>query len=142
MPPNHPPPFRIELDERTGVPYYRQIIDQILLAIADGRLAPGDRLPTVRSLAVDLAVNPNTIAKAYRELEIVNVIETQQGSGTFVASRKPKEPELERRRALDRVCGDLVAAAAKLGFSLEDVIENLRERQSNGSRGNGSRRSS
>ncbi len=137
-----PPRFEIQLDDRSGVPFYRQVIDQVLLGIADRRLEPGDRLPTVRSLAVELAVNPNTIAKAYRELELVGVLETQQGSGTFVPSRRPKEPELERRRALDRLCGDLVAAAAKFGFALDDVIENLRERQAQAARGNGKRRNS
>lgn len=134
-----PQRFEVRLDERSGVPYYRQVIDQVLLAIADGRLAPGDRLPTVRSLAVELAVNPNTIAKAYRDLEIVGVLDTQQGSGTFVASRKPREPELERRRALDRLCDDLVAAAAKLGFALDDVIDGLRERQGPRARPDGRR---
>lgn len=124
-----PPDFSVRLDNRSGVPFYRQIIDQVLLAIADGRLAPGDRLPTVRSLAVELAVNINTIARAYRELEIVGILDTQQGSGTFVASRKPQEPELERRRALDRICSDLVAASSKLGFGLNDVIDNLLDRQ-------------
>ncbi len=123
-----PPAFEVRLDERSGVPYYRQVIDQVLLGIAGGKLAPGDRLPTVRSLAVELAVNPNTIAKAYRELEIIGILDTQQGSGTYVASRRPKEPELERRRALARVCDEFVVAAAKLGFGLEDVIDDLRGR--------------
>jgi GntR family transcriptional regulator len=131
-----PAPFEVELDERSGVPFYRQVIDQVLLAVADGRLAPGDRLPTVRSLAVDLAINPNTVAKAYRELELVGVLETQQGTGTFVAARRAPagEAEIERRRALDRLCGDAAAAAAKLGFTLEDVIDNLRERQTAGAK--------
>ncbi len=134
-------PFEVHLDERSGVPYYRQVIDQVLLGIADRRLAPGDRLPTVRSLAVDLAVNPNTIAKAYRELEVLGIIDTQQGSGTFVAARRPKEPENERRRALERLCDELAAAAAKQGFSLDEVIDNLRERTptSAGARGKNER---
>lgn len=124
-----PRPFQIRVDERTGVPYYRQVIDQVLLGIADGRLAPGARLPTVRALAVDLAVNPNTVAKAYHELEVLGVLDSQQGSGTFVAAKRPKEPALERRRALERFCDELAAAAGRLGFSLDDVVDELQDRR-------------
>ena len=76
--------FRLDLS--SGVPFYRQIIDQVLLGVADGRLSPGAQLPTVRQLAVDLSVNLNTVAKAYREMEIRGIVETQQGTGTFVAT--------------------------------------------------------
>ncbi|HEX7670371.1 MAG TPA: GntR family transcriptional regulator, partial [Polyangiaceae bacterium] len=94
-------PFR--LDSGSGVPFYRQVIDQVLLAVADGRLRPGERLPTVRQLAVDLSVNLNTIARAYREMEIRGIVETQQGTGTFVANRKAEKKTAERRRALERL---------------------------------------
>src|SRR5215471_18890656 len=95
------PPFR--LDPSSGVPFYRQIIDQVLLAVADGRLEAGAQLPTVRQLAVDLSVNLNTVAKAYREMEIRGIVETQQGTGTFVAARKAEKRTAEREKALERL---------------------------------------
>ena len=78
------------LDTRSGVPFYRQIIEQVKFAVAHGRLAPGEQLPTVRRLAVELSVNPNTVVRAYRQLEIEGVLVTQQGSGTFVGTEPPE----------------------------------------------------
>src|SRR3546814_6520929 len=80
-----------KLDPKTGTPFYRQIIDQIRFGIAAGKLKAGEQLPTVRSLAVDLQINLNTVAKAYRELEIQRVLETQQGSGTFISEVRSEE---------------------------------------------------
>src|SRR6202047_5247055 len=80
-------PFRFLLDQRSGVPVYRQLIDQVLGGIASSTLTLGDQLPTVRQVAVDLSINPNTVMRAYRELEIRGVLDTQQGTGTFVADR-------------------------------------------------------
>src|SRR5512137_2843999 len=77
------------LDAKSGVPFYRQIIEQVKFGISRGVLATGDQLPTVRQLAVDLSVNPNTVVRAYRELEIEGVLETHQGSGTFIGDKKP-----------------------------------------------------
>ncbi|HEX4595453.1 MAG TPA: GntR family transcriptional regulator, partial [Bryobacteraceae bacterium] len=82
--------FDFKLDSRSGVPVYRQIIDQVLGGIAAGSLNAGDQLPTVRQLAVDLAINPNTVVRAYRELEIREVLATQQGTGTFITDKKPQ----------------------------------------------------
>ena len=78
--------FRI--DSKSGVPFYRQIIEQVKFAMARGDLQPGNQLPTVRQLAVDLSINPNTVIRAYREMEIEGLLETHQGSGTFVGNRK------------------------------------------------------
>ncbi len=89
------PQFR--LDSQSGVPAYRQIIDQVQGGLAAGALAAGDQLPTVRQLAVDLAINPNTVLRAYRELEIRGVLDTQQGTGTFIADRKVKQDETGAR---------------------------------------------
>ena len=114
-------PFR--LDHSSGVPFYRQVIDQVLLAVADGRLKPGIQLPTVRALAVDLSVNLNTIARAYREMEIRGIVETQQGTGTFVATRKPEKKTAERRKALDRLVEQFLATAAARGFTHEEFAE-------------------
>jgi len=85
---------RFSLDQSDDVPIYRQIIKQIEYAILSGRLKSGDKLPTIRSLAVELKTNPNTIAKAYGELEIRGILATQVGSGTYISDKKP-EPERE-----------------------------------------------
>jgi GntR family transcriptional regulator len=120
------PPFR--LDPGSGVPFYRQIIDHVILAVADGRLAPGAQLPTVRQLAVDLSVNLNTVARAYKEMEIRGLVETQQGTGTFVAHRKQEKKTGERRKALNALVMQFVAHAAAQGFSHEEIAEAFVER--------------
>src|SRR3954468_16715975 len=90
--------FEFRLDLKSGVPVYRQIIDQVMGGIAAGTLAAGSQLPTVRQLAVDLSINPNTVVRAYRELEIRGVLETQQGTGTFISHQKVKRDQVERQR--------------------------------------------
>ena len=121
--------FAFLLDEHSGVPVYRQLIDQVLAARAAGVLAGGDQLPTVRQVAVDLAINPNTVARAWREMEIRGIIETQQGTGTFISHQKVEGREVERRRRLERLIDDFVARAGAGGFRIEDLIEHLRDRQ-------------
>ena len=121
--------FRFQLDTQSGVPYYRQVIEQVKFAIARGQLAPGDQLPTVRQLAVDLSVNPNTVVRAYRQLEIEQILRTQQGSGTFVSSKRPPVDQLERRRMLDQIITDLMARGSSYGFSLDDILEGLAQRK-------------
>jgi len=118
-----PPEFRLDL--HSGVPVYRQIIDQVLGHIATNTLGPGDQLPTVRQVAVDLAINPNTVQRAYRELEIRGVLETQQGTGTFISQQKVKRDEVERRRQLCQLVSELVARAGAAGFTVEDLQEEL-----------------
>lgn len=122
-----PAEFAFRLDAASGVPFYRQIIDLVLLGVSDGRLAPGSRLPTVRQLAVDLSVNLNTVAKAYREMEIRGIVETQQGTGTFVAATRPREARggAERRRQLDQLVDQLLSQAASKGFSVQEVADAL-----------------
>jgi GntR family transcriptional regulator len=115
------------LDSSSGVPFYRQIIDQVLLAVGDGRLKPGTQLPTVRQLAVDLSVNLNTVAKAYREMEIRGIVQTQQGTGTFVAARAGAKSR-EKRKALQDLLDRLIANAEALGVPMEDLLEALVER--------------
>ena len=116
------------LDTSSGVPFYRQIIDQVLLAVADGRLTPGTQLPTVRQLAVDLSVNLNTVAKAYREMEIRGIVDTQQGTGTFVSTRRAERKTSERRKALEGLIDRFVSLASSSGFSLDELAEALAER--------------
>ena len=120
---------QIRIDAKSGVPFYRQIIEQVKFGIARGDLVPGDQLPTVRQLAVELSINPNTVIRAYRELEIEKFLETQQGSGTYVGHKPPNIDELERKRMLDQILTDLMARASSYGFSLDEVLEALRQRK-------------
>ncbi len=126
--------FRFSLDPRSGVPVYRQIIDQVTGGIAAGALAPGDQLPTVRQLAVDLSINPNTVIRAYRELEIRGVLETEQGTGTFISKQKVRLDEAERQRSLNQLIGDFMARAGSAGFTAEELIEQLQAMQSDGAK--------
>ena len=123
--------MKFSIDPSSGVPFYRQIIDQIKYAIASGGLKPGDQLPTVRQLAVDLAINPNTVSKAYSQLEILGILDTQQGSGTFISKQEVKVSELERQEKLDTLCREFISSAASYGFTLEELIEALRDRKEN-----------
>ena len=126
--------FPFSLDPRSGVPVYRQIIDQVTGGIAAGALAPGDQLPTVRQLAVDLSINPNTVIRAYRELEIRGVLETEQGTGTFISNQKMRLDEAERQRSLNQLIGDFMARAGSAGFTAEELIEQLQAMQSDGAK--------
>jgi GntR family transcriptional regulator len=119
----------IHLDLKSGVPFYRQIIDQVKSAIATGKLDAGDRLPTVRQLAVDLSVNPNTVSRAYTELELTGLVETQMGSGTFVGQKQVEQDEVERRRMLDQICQEFLSRASSHGFTLDDILSNLEQRK-------------
>jgi GntR family transcriptional regulator len=121
-------PTTFRLDTVTGVPFYRQVIDQILAGIATGSLRHGEQLPTVRALAVDLKVNLNTIAKAYKELEIRGVLTTQQGSGTFIAPVTVERDEVERRRKVVQVVDELLARAAGLGVPVRELVAELEVR--------------
>src|SRR6266852_5229694 len=120
-------PFRFRLDLASGVPVYRQIIDQVRGGIASGSLAAGDQLPTVRQLAVDLAINPNTVMRAYRELELGGLLETQQGTGTFISDKKPEKKTVERERQLDQMTGEFAARAGAAGYTVEELIDRLHE---------------
>ena len=123
----HRAPLAFRLDLASGVPVYRQIIDQVQGSIASGSLATGDQLPTVRQVAVDLAINPNTVLRAYRELEIRGVIETQQGTGTFIADRRLEPNQLEHERQLSQFVRDFVARAGAAGFTVAELLERLSE---------------
>src|SRR5213595_3813992 len=119
--------FELGLVLQSGVPVYRQIIDQVMGGIAAGTLAGGDQLPTVRQLAVDLSINPNTVVRAYHELELGGLLETHQGTGTFISAQKLRGGEAERQRQLAQIVGDCVARAGAAGFAVEDLIEQLHE---------------
>jgi DNA-binding transcriptional regulator YhcF (GntR family) len=119
--------FRFALDLHTGVPVYRQLIDQVRAGIASGTLTAGDQLPTVRQLAVDLEINPNTVMRAYRELELGGMLETHQGTGTFISDKKVERKSAERDRQLGQMAGEFAARAGAAGFTLEELIDRMRE---------------
>jgi GntR family transcriptional regulator len=119
--------FRFSLDLHTGVPVYRQLIDQVRTGIASGTLDAGDQLPTVRQLAVDLSINPNTVMRAYRELELGGLLETHQGTGTFISDKKPEKKSAERDRQLGQMAHEFAARAGAAGFTLEELIDRLQE---------------
>ena len=121
--------IEIQLDKTGGVPFYRQIIDLVKGGIATGRLEPGDQLPTVRQLAVDLSINPNTVSRAYMELELTGLVATQMGSGTFVSNKRVEQDEMERQRILDELCQQLLSRATSHGLTLDDILENLERRR-------------
>ena len=115
------PKLEFSLDMKSGVPFYKQIIFQVEMAIADGRLEQGAQLPTVRSLAVDLSINPNTVARAYAEMEIRNIVVTQQGSGTFISNKKVTLDAIERERILSQITKEYLTKASSYGFTLAEI---------------------
>ena len=117
--------FSFRLDGHSGVPVYRQLIDQVQAAIATGLLKPGDQLPTVRLVAVELAINPNTVSRAYREMEIRGILDTQQGTGTFIADRQVEPSKEERERQLAQLIGEFVSRAGSAGLTVGELIDAL-----------------
>jgi GntR family transcriptional regulator len=115
------------LDPKAGSPFYRQIIDQIKFGIASGKLKIGEQLPTVRALAVELKVNLNTVAKAYKELEIQNILETQQGTGTFISTIEIQISEKEKEKKIQEICNEFSTIAYSYGFSVSDIIHQLQK---------------
>ena len=118
----------ISINQSDGTPMYFQLVRQIKHLIATGRMWPGDELPSVRALAQQLLVNPNTVVRAYRELESAGLIFTKRGSGCYVAERPVPYSDAECRRILSERIDALVAESRNLGFKLERVVELLRER--------------
>jgi GntR family transcriptional regulator len=119
--------FVFRLDGHSGVPVYRQLIDQVQGAIAAGLLQPGNQLPTVRLVAVELAINPNTVLRAYREMEIRGILDTQQGTGTFIAERQAEPSSEERERHLAQLVGEFVSRAGSAGLTVNELIEALKQ---------------
>jgi GntR family transcriptional regulator len=115
------------IDPKSALPIYRQIMDQIRRSVAAGVLAPGDQLPSVRELAAQLLVNPNTVARVYRDLERDGLLETRRGQGTYIASDATALIESERRRLiadqLEAVSRDIGA----FGLSEEAAVQMLRD---------------
>jgi len=119
--------LNIRLDPGSALPLYRQIVDQIWVEVVDGSLAAGARMPTLRHLAIALGVHPDTIARAYHELDLLGVLHSRRGEGTFVGLKPAERSELERRRQLEALCVAAVADAKGIGFSADDMLEIIKE---------------
>ena len=115
-----------QIDPHSGVPVYRQIMDQVRYHLAAGTLAPGTQLPSIRELARTLAVNPTTIVKAYTELEHDQVIEPRRGLGAFVSADPPVMGAAERRRRLRELAGQLAVEARQMGAADDAILEAVR----------------
>jgi len=121
--------IEFKLDPKSGIPFYRQVIDQIRYGVASGELKVGEQLPTVRALAVSLKVNLNTVSKAYRDLEIQSVLETQQGTGTFIGPISVQIPEAERQNKIASICSEFLSIGSSYGFNIDDMITELKKRK-------------
>jgi GntR family transcriptional regulator len=118
----------LHLDFHSGLPIYTQIVNQIQSQLANGILKPGDQLPTVRALASELRVNFNTVARAYRILDEVRIISTQQGRGTYITEKPPPEvSEKLRYESLEALTQRFIAEAIRLGFSEREVSQMVRD---------------
>jgi GntR family transcriptional regulator len=115
------------LDPTNGVPIYRQIIRQIEYGILSERMKPGDRLPTIRSLAVALKINPNTIAKAYNELEIKGILVTQVGSGTYISDKKPADEEDRKKQKILEILSRFIQEMKGLGIDKKELLSLIDE---------------
>ncbi len=120
--------MQFRLNSTDGVPIYLQILNQVKYLVASGRLAPGEELPTIRALAEQLVVNPNTVARAYLELERAGIVTKKHGSGTYVSSEPPALPRREKAKAMTARADALLVEARHLDVELEEVIALLRER--------------
>lgn len=122
----------LQIDFRSDLPIYTQIVNQIQAQVASGILQPGDQLPTVRALAEELRVNFNTVARAYRILDEARIISTQQGRGTYITEAPPpKVTERLRRETLEALTQRYLNEAARLGFSEDEIKEIIKEQIKN-----------
>src|SRR5438128_1872389 len=117
--------FAISIVTGSDLPIYKQIVDQVCRAIAAGQLEPGDQLPSVRALAEQIVINPNTVRKSYSDLIREGVLESQHGKGVFVARRRTVYTKAERARRIDAVLEALVSSGMYLGFTAEELHEAL-----------------
>jgi GntR family transcriptional regulator len=118
----------IHISPHDGVPIYLQIVNQVKYLVASGRLAPGEELPAIRVLAERLMVNPNTVARAYRELELAGVVEKRRTAGTYVSDAGSKLARRERLKIITERIDALLAEARTLGIGADEVVELLRQR--------------
>jgi GntR family transcriptional regulator len=119
----------ITINVTDGVPIYRQIVNQVKYLAASGLIKPGEELPPIRTLALQLKVTPNTLVKAYGDLEVLGIVHKRRGSGTFVSDAKPQLALRERRRVIEQRIDALLAEAHQLNFTGEDILRMVRERR-------------
>jgi GntR family transcriptional regulator len=120
--------MQFRCDTTSRIPIYRQLTEQVRAAVARGRLQPGDRLPSVRQLSRDLVVNPNTVARAYTELEREGTLVTQQGRGVFIAEPRTDLTKRARQKQLEEALDQLMVEAVHLGFSASEFLDLFRKR--------------
>lgn len=120
--------MQIHISPNDGVPVYLQIVNQVKYLVAAGRMAPGQELPGIRSLAEKLLINPNTVARAYRELEVAGVVKTRRGAGSYVAETGAPLVRREKMRILSERADALLAEAHQLDVTIEDVAKLLYQR--------------
>ena len=123
--------MQIHIQAQGGVPIYLQVMQQIKYLVASGRLQPGDELPSIRTLAEQLIVNPNTIARAYRELETAGVVEKRRTAGTFVAQAGSPLARKERMKLLKQRVDQLLVEAFQMGFDLDEVLKLVQQSELN-----------
>ena len=120
----------VSIDPRDRTPIYTQLERGLRAAMATSRLRPGDQLPTVRQLAVELKINANTVARVYSDLERAGAIETRRGVGSFVtASAQKARPPKEHDKRLRAFVTRLLAEAGSAGFSVDEIVEGLRSHE-------------
>jgi len=117
-----------QVEYNSGIPIYRQIINQTCAAVAAGAFKPGSQLPTIRALSERLKVNPNTVAKAYRELELKGIIMGERGSGSFIQAQQPAPGAREKKAALKNLYHRLLADAASSGLTESELLSFIKER--------------
>ena len=120
--------MNIRVSENDGLPIYLQIVNQVKYLVASGRLAPGAELPPIRVLAERLLINPNTVARAYRELEVAGVVEKRRTAGTFVSDNGSRLARRERLKILTERIDALLAEARQMDFGVDETIQLLRQR--------------
>ena len=120
--------MQLHISPGDGVPIYQQIVNQVKYLVASGRLKPGEELPPIRVLAKNLLINPNTVARAYRELEFDGVVTKRRTAGTYVSDAGSPLARRERLRILAERADALLAEARSMNIPLEDVVELLRQR--------------
>ena len=123
--------INFKLDKQSYVHFYRKLVDIILSSISAGTILPGERLPTIRDMAVKLEVNPNTVVKAYSQLQLLGFVDTQQGTGVFVRPQQPAKVEknAENLRVLEELCRDFISRAHMQNLTIDEVVEYLRSMQ-------------
>ena len=129
--------MQIRISQDDGTPIYQQLVNQIKLLVSSGRLVEEEQLPAVRKLAEQLLVNPNTVARAYRELEIAGVVFSKRGSGVFVSDSGSPLSRREKNRILNARIDALLAEAVQLDFDIENVADLVKQRSLRFDRGEG-----